>query len=344
MEPYYFTQLDKLHKTAYQAMKTGLTDLAPSFPVPKLENKELADIFFELRLDCPEIFYVVGFKYRFYKESDHMEMIPEYLFNKAKIKEHQKALAARVTKLIRPAQTMSELEKEQYIHDFICTNVVYDKLKKQYSHEIIGPLGHGVGVCEGIAKSVKILCDSLGIWCVIAISEANKEKGIQYRHAWNVVKVGGQYYHLDVTFDNSLGHGDGIRYDYFNLSDKQFFRDHQPVIYQVPACYESQNNYYSINKLVFTKMEQVEKRALWAMRKKQRLIFLWKGSYLTREVLNEIVTLLGQTASQKGKHIKVSLNWSQAVLAVDFVELELAEELSIEEANEGERRKYNEHD
>ena len=45
----------------------------------------------------------------------------------------------------------------------------FDKLKKPYSHEIIGPLGHGVGVCEGIAKSVKVLCDVLGIWCMIAV-------------------------------------------------------------------------------------------------------------------------------------------------------------------------------
>ena len=58
-------------------------------------------------------------------------------------------MGARVEKLARPAMKLTELEKERYIHDFICKNVRYDKLKKQYSHEIIGVLGHGVGVCEG---------------------------------------------------------------------------------------------------------------------------------------------------------------------------------------------------
>lgn len=72
---------------------------------------------------------------------------------------------------------LSEWEKEKYVHDFICENVHYDKLKKSYSHEIIGPLGQGVGVCEGIAKSVKVLCDALGIWCMIAICGNNPEKG-----------------------------------------------------------------------------------------------------------------------------------------------------------------------
>ena len=48
--------MSKAQRTAYHAMKTGLVSLAPSFPVPRLENHELSDIFFKLRLDCPEIF------------------------------------------------------------------------------------------------------------------------------------------------------------------------------------------------------------------------------------------------------------------------------------------------
>lgn len=186
-----------------------------------------------MRLDHPEIFWVTNFKYRYYKDSPNLIFIPEYLFEKNKIREHQKALTARVEKLVRPAQKMSEWEKEKYVHDFICENVRYDKLKKAYSHEIIGPLGQSVGVCEGIAKAVKVLLDALGVWCVIAICGNNPEKGIKYRHTWNIVKINGIYYHLDATFDNSLGkdhENTEIRYDYFNLDDQQIFRDHEPLI------------------------------------------------------------------------------------------------------------------
>ena len=97
-------------------------------------------------------------------------------------------MTARVDKLVRPAKNLSEWEKEKYVHDFICENIRYDKLKKPYSHEIIGPLGQGVGVCEGIAKAVKVLLDELGVWCVIAICGNNPDKGIKYRHTWNIVK------------------------------------------------------------------------------------------------------------------------------------------------------------
>ncbi len=336
MEAYYYQHMTKPRQAVYHAMKAGFTALSPSFPVPRLENRELSDIFFQLRLDCPEIFYVTGFTYRLYPGADHVELIPEYLFEKSKIKEHQKALSARVEKLARPAKSMTPVEKERYIHDFICQNVRYDKLKKPYSHEIIGPLGQGVGVCEGIAKSVKILCDILGLWCVIAISEANPEAGIKYRHAWNILKLDGQYVHLDATFDNSLGHDGVIRYDYFNLDDNRLFRDHQPVVYPVPACGKSDQFYYRAAKLSFTKVEDVVKRAQMSIRKDLPFVFHWRGGPLTREMLAELVKALEEAAQKRGRHAAVSFNRPQAVLQVRFP-TELPDEATEEEANEGEQ-------
>lgn len=337
MEAYYYQRMSKAQQTAYHAMKSGFTALSPAFPVPKLENRELSEIFFKLRLDCPEIFYVTSFSYRFYPGADHVELVPEYLFEKSKIKEHQKALSSRIAKLVRPAQSLSLLEKEQYIHDFICQNVHYDKLKKSYSHEIIGPLGQGVGVCEGIAKTVKILCDQLGIWCVIAISEANPEKGIKYRHAWNIIKLDGDYFHLDATFDNSLGQDGVIRYDYFNLDDSRLFRDHEPVIDPVPACTRNDRFYYRENKLSFTKIEDVCKRAQMPIRKNLPLVFHWRGGYLTREVLQELVKALEETAQKKGKHAALSFNPAQAVVFARFPTEISQNDPVAEEANEGEQ-------
>ena len=333
---YYYNQLNKIQQKAYYAMKTGLQSLAPSFPVPRLEHKELADVYFLLRLDCPEIFYSVNFRYRYYEDSDHIEMIPEYLFQKSKIIDHQKAMDARVKKLARQAEKMNEKEKELFIHDFICQNIHYDKLKKPYSHEIIGPLGHGVGVCEGIAKSVKILCDALGIWCIIAVSEANPEKKIKYRHAWNIVRIGGKYYHLDATFDNTLGHGVSIRYDYFNLSDGQIFRDHEPVIWKVPVCEDGDHTYYREKKISFTKYEEVRKRAAQAVKKGKAFLFQWRGGYLTKEVLKELLQIMEEEAKKKEKYAFVSINWAQAVLQVSFKEQLSEEQVILEEANEGE--------
>lgn len=338
MEPYYYSHMNKQQQAVYHAMKTGIQSLAPSFPCPRMEGKELTDVFLKLRLDCPEIFFVSGFHFRYYPDSANVELSPEYLFDKNKIKDHQKAMKARVEKLVRPAVTMTELEKEQYVHDFICQNVRYDKLKKSYSHEILGPLGQGVGVCEGIAKTVKILCDQLGIWCIVVISEANLEKNIKYRHAWNIVKIGGAYYHLDATFDNTLSHMGPVRYDYFNLDDGKVFRDHEPVIWKVPACTTSDGFYYRVKKLSFTKIEEVEKRALQAAKKGKELIFHWRGGALNRETAAQMLKAFKEAGEKKGKYPRAAINWPQAVLLVEYLSELPAEELVTEEANEGEQQ------
>ena len=156
MEPYYYNHMTKPQQAAYHSILAGVKNLADEIQIPALAGEELYNVFFQMRLDHPEIFWVISFKYCYYKDSPNLIFIPEYLFDKNKIREHQKAMEARVEKLVRPAMKLSQWEKEKYVHDFICENVRYDKLKKPYSHEIIGPLGQGVGVCDGIAyKQIK---------------------------------------------------------------------------------------------------------------------------------------------------------------------------------------------
>ena len=306
MEQYYYNHMNKAQQAAYHSILSGVKNLADEFQIPALEGEELYNVFFQMRLDHPEIFWVSSYKYRYYKDSPNLIFIPEYLFDKKKICEHQKAMTARVEKLIRPAQKLSEWEKEKYVHDFICENIRYDKLKKSYSHEIIGPLGQGVGVCEGIAKAVKVLLDALGVWCVIAICGNNPETS-------------------------------EIRYDYFNLDDSQIFRDHEPLIAPAPYCGDHEHFYYKEKKLSFTKKEDVYKRSLQAAKKGRVLIFHWRGGYLTKEVLKELLELIRKAGDEKDKTAMVSINWPQAVIRVQYTDMQVQESVTIEEANEGEK-------
>ena len=336
-QEFYYQQMNKAQKNAYRAMLDGFESLSPEFPVLRLDGKELSDIFFRLRLDHPAIFYVEGFHYRFAQNSEYVQMIPEYMFEKKKIKEMKTALESRISRLVRQAEGMAPEEKEKYVHDFICSNVTYDKLKKQYSHEIIGPLQQGIGVCEGIAKTVKILCDRMGLECLIAISESAPDRGIRYRHAWNLVKLKNTWYHLDATFDNSLGRYGQKRFDYFNLDDKMIFKDHQPLVYKVPACTDGGRFYYKENRLSLTKLEDVAGRFKAVLRNKQPYyVFHWRGGYLTRDVLEQIAGIASEAAREKGKYVRMSVNYSQAVMELAVTDFQSGQEICREEANEGE--------
>lgn len=337
MEAYYYQHMSKQQQAAYHSLLKGIHALESEILLPKLEAEALYQVFFQMRLDHPEVFWLTGYKYRYYKDSPNLIFVPEYLFEKEKVKEHQKAMKARVEKLVRPAKDFTEWEKEKYVHDFICKNVQYDKLKKAYSHEIIGPLGQGVGVCEGIAKAVKVLLDALGVWCVIAICGNNPDKGIKYRHTWNIVRINGEYYHLDVTFDNTLGKDvKELRYDYFNLDDQQIFRDHEPLIAPAPVCKNHDHFYYKEKKLSFTKIEDVYKRSLQAAKKGKTLTFHWRGGYLTKEIFQELMDEIRKAGKERQKTALVQVNWPQAIIRLHYEEM-VNESIIMEEANEGER-------
>ena len=330
---YYYGQLSRPLQSVYDALLGGFRALAAAVRIPMLDERQLSDVYLRLKLDEPRLFYVTGYRCRWMAGAEHMELLPEYLFDKNKIRAHQQAVEARLTRLTRPLMGKTELEKELAIHNFILESVRYDKLKKPYSHEILGPLTQGVGVCEGIAKTVKALCDALGVWCIVALCEAAPERGIKYRHAWNVVRVGGQYYHLDATFDNSLQQGTK-RYDYFNLDDSRIFRDHEALVLPVPACTDGRGFYY--RSASFTKPEDLEKKLTQALRRKQPLfVFHWRGGGLNRDLLTQLLSRAGRLAEEKGKTASCSVNVPQAVVQLLFSDAP-QQDITIQQANEAE--------
>ena len=71
-EEYYYGRMPKDKQNVYRAMLHGLMELSDEFLIPQVPTTDgnwLYDVFFQLRLDHQEIFWAVGFKYRYYKDS-----------------------------------------------------------------------------------------------------------------------------------------------------------------------------------------------------------------------------------------------------------------------------------
>ena len=98
-----------------------------------------------------------------------------------------------------------------------------------------------------------------------------------------------------------------------------------------------EQGYYRENKLSFTKVEDVCKRAQMPIRKDLPFVFHWRGGYLTRDVLKELVRALEDAAQKKGKHAALSFNSAQAVLFARFPAELPNDEPVAEDANEGEQ-------
>ena len=84
-------------------------------------------------------------------------------------------------------------------------------------------------------------------------------------------------------------------------------------------------------------MDEVRNRTKQAVKKGKVLLFHWRGGYLTREILSDLLTIFDEEARAKEKYARASVNWSQAVLRVRFEDGVGEEQLEMEEANEGEK-------
>lgn len=112
-----------------------------------------------------------------------------------------------VSKLVN--DDMSDHEKEKLIHDYILNFVDYadsDEYNDPYS-----ALYYGKSKCNGYAMLTYKMLTAAGIENVIATNED---------HAWNIVKIEGNWYHLDTTWDDGKEKGYGF-YGYYNLTDEQ---------------------------------------------------------------------------------------------------------------------------
>ncbi|CAN2039820.1 hypothetical protein GMMP15_1490004 [Candidatus Magnetomoraceae bacterium gMMP-15] len=143
--------------------------------------------------------------------------------------EQEEQVSQRTSEILEQIITndMNDEEKEKAIHDWIAKNVEYDQSLEEYS-AYAALFGNKETVCQGYALlAFKMLKDS-GINVKIIDGEAfsNNE---EVNHAWNMVYLCGNWYHLDITWDDPVfpvPNPDYVRYDYFNKSDSEMSGDH----------------------------------------------------------------------------------------------------------------------
>ncbi|WP_286229743.1 transglutaminase domain-containing protein [Neobacillus mesonae] len=126
-----------------------------------------------------------------------------------------------ITKIVKGAKAKkTQFEKVLYVHDALANHITYDwaELKNpnaySLSHKALGALVYQKAVCDGYTEAMNVILSKLHI-------ESKMVTSVPMNHAWNLVKVDGQYYHVDVTWDDQDGKMPTV-YMYFLVSDKEF--------------------------------------------------------------------------------------------------------------------------
>lgn len=105
-------------------------------------------------------------------------------------------LRGRVEQAVRESvqEGMSDYEKVLALHDWLCDNAAYDYTYTNYGAD--GVLLKGTGVCESYTEAFALLMDYIGV---------PNDTDYGYDHTWNMVQLDGDWYHIDVTWDDISG-------------------------------------------------------------------------------------------------------------------------------------------
>ena len=138
-----------------------------------------------------------------------------------KLRETDKKVDEIVRDLNLMSSKISDLEKVRMIHDYIIDNAYY-AVNSTHSnvYTAYGALIEGKAVCAGYSKAFQHIAHKAGLETIYVSGIANNGGGYE-SHAWNKVKLDGDWYNIDVTWDDPVSSKPMLNYDYFLKADRE---------------------------------------------------------------------------------------------------------------------------
>lgn len=153
------------------------------------------------------------------------------------------------------AQYSSDYDRALALHDYLVKNATYSQCSaaKNLAASTSCMLHSGEGICEGYARAYGLLLTLAGIECRYVGGSAGNDT-----HAWNLVKLGGQWVHIDCTYDDPLPDApDRAIHAYFAMSDAQIGVNHRWNRSSVPSATNSSLYYPFKMGLHFATMQEL---------------------------------------------------------------------------------------
>lgn len=148
---------------------------------------------------------------RGFEDSYSIEYNVKYLTTAFEEDEISKYVKSVLDTLIKPG--MDDFEIEKKIHDHIIEKTKYDKNKNNNSAH--NAIFRGYATCHGYSLIAQKYFDEAGIESLIITSP-------EMDHAWNLVKILDDWYHIDFTWDDPLPDKEGrVLYTFYNLTAEE---------------------------------------------------------------------------------------------------------------------------
>lgn len=260
-QEYYFKQLTEEEQRVYRELLKGIRAREKEFYLTLSDDDSIDRSYHAALKDHPEIFWVHNREKIYkttYSDSDYCVFTPGYTYTDSEIDEIQTAMeqSFQEVRALIP-EDAGDYEKVRIVYTYVIDHTQYQTGEDDQS--IAGVFWKKSAVCAGYAGAVQYLLERLDIPCIYVDGST---KGSTEGHAWDIVKIGQEYYYVDAT--------NGDQPDFLN-GDAAQLEEHKTIIYDylcpfpeeyektytpseeltVPACTAKDLDFYVLNQGYF---------------------------------------------------------------------------------------------
>lgn len=260
-QEYYFKQLTEEEQRVYRELLKGIRAREKEFYLTISDDDSIDRSYHAVLKDHPEIFWVHNREKIYkttYSDSDYCVFTPGYTYTDGEIDEIQMAMeqSFQEVRALIP-EDAGDYEKVRIVYTYVIDHTQYQTGEDDQS--IAGIFWKKSAVCAGYAGAVQYLLERLDIPCIYVDGST---KGSTEGHAWDIVKIGQEYYYVDAT--------NGDQPDFLN-GDAAQLEEHKTIIYDylcpfpeeyektytpseeltVPACTAKDLDFYVLNQGYF---------------------------------------------------------------------------------------------
>ena len=260
-QEYYFKQLTEEEQRVYRELLKGICAREKEFYLTISDDDSIDRSYHAVLKDHPEIFWVHNREKIYkttYSDSDYCVFTPGYTYTDSEIDEIQTAMeqSFQEVRALIP-EDAGDYEKVRIVYTYVIDHTQYQTGEDDQS--IAGVFWKKSAVCAGYAGAVQYLLERLDIPCIYVDGST---KGSTEGHAWDIVKIGQEYYYVDAT--------NGDQPDFLN-GDAAQLEEHKTIIYDylcpfpeeyektytpseeltVPACTAKDLDFYVLNQGYF---------------------------------------------------------------------------------------------
>lgn len=260
-QEYYFKQLTEEEQRVYRELLKGIRAREKEFYLTISDDDSIDRSYHAVLKDHPEIFWVHNREKIYkttYSDSDYCVFTPGYTYTDSEIDEIQTAMeqSFQEVRALIP-EDAGDYEKVRIVYTYVIDHTQYQTGEDDQS--IAGVFWKKSAVCAGYAGAVQYLLERLDIPCIYVDGST---KGSTEGHAWDIVKIGQEYYYVDAT--------NGDQPDFLN-GDAAQLEEHKTIIYDylcpfpeeyektytpseeltVPACTAKNLDFYVLNQGYF---------------------------------------------------------------------------------------------